>query len=69
MYKRQEYGLASYKTTNNFAQKEVEWLLSIGGIEVRTGQQLGRDITLDSLLGAYDAVFLGLGTQLSLIHT
>lgn len=58
-----EYGLASYKTTDNFAQKEVEWLLSIGGIEVRTGQQLGRDITLDSLLGAYDAVFLGLGLQ------
>ena len=58
-----EYGLASYKTTNNFAQKEVEWLLSIGGIEVRTGQQLGRDNTLDSLLGAYDAVFLGLGLQ------
>lgn len=58
-----EYGLASYKTTHNFAQKEVEWLLSIGGIEVRTGQQLGRDITLDSPLGAYDAVFLGLGLQ------
>jgi dihydropyrimidine dehydrogenase (NAD+) subunit PreT len=58
-----EYGLASYKTTDNFAQKEVDWLLSIGGIEVRTGQQLGRDITLDSLLGAYDAVFLGLGLQ------
>ena len=58
-----EYGLASYKTTNNFAQKEVEWLLSIGGIEVRTGQQLGRDITLDSLLDAFDAVFLGLGLQ------
>ena len=58
-----EYGLASYKTAGNFAQKEVEWLLSIGGIEVRTGQQLGRDITLDSLLGAYDAVFLGLGLQ------
>lgn len=58
-----EYGLASYKTTNNFAQKEIEWLLSVGGIEVRTGQQLGRDMTLDSLLDAYDAVFLGLGLQ------
>lgn len=58
-----EYGLASYKTTDNFAQKEVEWLLSIGGIEVRTGQQLGRDITLDGLLQGYDAVFLGLGLQ------
>ena len=58
-----EYGLASYKTTGNFAQKEVDWLLSIGGIEVRTAQQLGRDFTLDSLLASHDAVFLGLGLQ------
>jgi glutamate synthase (NADPH/NADH) small chain len=56
-----EYGLASYKTTNGFAQKEVDWLLSIGGIEVRTGQVLGRDMTVDGLVEAYDAVFLGLG--------
>ncbi|MFN9470853.1 NAD(P)-dependent oxidoreductase [Acidovorax sp.] len=56
-----EYGLASYKTTGNFAQKEIEWLLSVGGIEVRTHQLLGRDITLDSLLASHDAVFLGLG--------
>ena len=58
-----EYGLASYKTPDNFAQKEVDWLLSIGGIEVRTGQQLGRDITVDGLLDGFDAVFLGLGLQ------
>lgn len=58
-----EYGLASYKTTDDFAQKEVAWLLSVGGIEVRTGQQLGRDITLDGLLAGFDAVFLGLGLQ------
>ena len=56
-----EYGLASYKTTGGFAQKEVDWLLSIGGIEVRCNQVLGRDVTVDSLLQAYDAVFLGLG--------
>lgn len=56
-----EYGLASYKTAGGFAQQEIEWLLSIGGIEVRCQQRLGRDVTLDSLLQAYDAVFLGLG--------
>ena len=56
-----EYGLATYKTSGNFAQQEVQWLLSIGGIDVRSGQQLGRDITLDGLLGEFDAVFLGLG--------
>lgn len=56
-----EYGLATYKTTDGFAQREVQWLLSIGGITVKTGMQLGRDITLSQLTAGYDAVFLGLG--------
>ena len=56
-----EYGIAAYKTTADFAQQEVAWLLSIGGIEVRRNTLLGRDMTLDSLLGGYDAVFLGVG--------
>ncbi len=56
-----EYGIASYKTTGGFAQKEVDWLLQIGGIEIRTGVELGRDVTLDQLRRDYDAVFLGIG--------
>ncbi|MCC6519877.1 MAG: NAD(P)-dependent oxidoreductase [Tabrizicola sp.] len=56
-----EYGIASYKTTGGFAQREVDWLLSIGGIEIRTGVELGRDVTLDQLQADYDAVFLGIG--------
>jgi dihydropyrimidine dehydrogenase (NAD+) subunit PreT len=56
-----EYGIASYKATNGFAQREVDWLLSIGGIEVRTGVELGRDIKLAELETEYDAVFLGIG--------
>jgi dihydropyrimidine dehydrogenase (NAD+) subunit PreT len=56
-----EYGIASYKATGGFAQKEVDWLLQIGGIEIRTGMELGRDITLDQLQSGYDAVFLGIG--------
>jgi dihydropyrimidine dehydrogenase (NAD+) subunit PreT len=56
-----EYGIASYKATGGFAQAEVEWLLQIGGIEVRTGVELGRDISLAALEAEYDAVFLGIG--------
>jgi dihydropyrimidine dehydrogenase (NAD+) subunit PreT len=56
-----EYGIASYKATGGFAQKEVDWLLQIGGIEIRTGMELGRDITLAQLEADYDAVFLGIG--------
>ena len=56
-----EYGLASYKTTGGFAQQEIDWLLSVGGITPHNNQRLGRDMTLDSLLASHDAVFLGLG--------
>ena len=56
-----EYGIASYKATGNFAQAELDWLLSIGGIELRTGTALGDAITLESLRADFDAVFLGLG--------
>lgn len=56
-----EYGIASYKATNDFAAREVEWLLQIGGITVQTGKALGRDVALADLQGAHDAVFLGMG--------
>ncbi len=56
-----EYGIATYKSTGDFAQDEVNYILSIGGIEVRHGQKLGRDFTLAHLEGQYDAIFIGIG--------
>lgn len=56
-----EYGIAAYKTTDGFARKEIEWLLAIGGIELRHGQALGRELSLGALRAGYDAVFLGIG--------
>ncbi|QSN64460.1 NAD(P)-dependent oxidoreductase [Caballeronia sp. M1242] len=56
-----EFGIAAYKTVDDYAQREIEWLHSIGGIEIRTGQALGRDFTLDELRKQYDAVFIALG--------
>ena len=56
-----EYGIAAYKATNDIAQCEVGYILGVGGIEVRTGQALGRDIHLGDLAAEYDAVFLGVG--------
>ena len=56
-----EYGIARYKLVDDFAQREVEFLLGIGGIEIRHGQSLGGNLTLTELRGQYDAVFLGLG--------
>lgn len=56
-----EFGIAAYKSTDDFAAREVDWLLKIGGITIKTGQELGRDFTLAGLEAGHDAVFLGIG--------
>jgi dihydropyrimidine dehydrogenase (NAD+) subunit PreT len=56
-----EYGIAAYKTVNEFAQREIDWLLSVGGIDLKCGIELGKDVSLDQLRGDYDAVFLAIG--------
>ena len=56
-----EYGIAAYKTVDDFAQKEVDFILSMGGIKIEHGKKLGKNLTLKSLEDGYDAVFLGLG--------
>jgi glutamate synthase (NADPH/NADH) small chain len=56
-----EYGIAAYKTVYRFAQAEVDWLMSIGGIALESGKRLGDGLTLDTLRSGFDAVFLGIG--------
>ena len=56
-----EFGIATYKTADDFAAREVEWLLQIGGITIETGKALGREVTLAGLQAGFDAVFLGMG--------
>ncbi|MGY1447208.1 NAD(P)-dependent oxidoreductase [Pseudomonas chlororaphis] len=67
-----EYGIAKYKLVDDFAQKELDFLLQIGGIEIRHGHRLGDNLSLTELHQQFDAVFLGLGLaaskQLGLPH-
>ena len=56
-----EYGIAAYKVPDEFAQREVDFVLSIGGIEISNNLALGRDFSLADLRRDYDAVFLGMG--------
>ena len=55
-----EYGLATYKTPDDFAQKEIAWLLSIGGIRIEHGYTFNAS-ALKTLQGSFDAVFMGIG--------
>lgn len=56
-----EFGIAAYKSTNDFAQNEVDWLLSVGGISLVTDSRLGDNLSLPELQATHDAVFLGMG--------
>lgn len=55
------YGIAAYKVTPQFCEEEVNYITSIGGIEIKYNQELGKDITLSQLKKEYDAVYLGIG--------
>lgn len=56
-----EYGIAAYKSVDNFAQKEIDWLLEIGGIEIKSNCVLNENIFMDELKTEYNAVFIGVG--------
>ncbi len=52
-----EYGIAAYKTVDDFAQDEVDFVLSIGGITIENGKKP----KLAELQKSHDAVFVGVG--------
>lgn len=57
-------GIPAYRLPREVIEKEVQAILDLG-VELRTGQKLGRDFTLQSLLEqGFDAVFLGIGSSI-----
>ena len=59
------YGIAAYKVTPQFCEDEVNYILGIGGIEIKYNQELGKDISLADLQKKFDAVYLGIGVGLA----
>lgn len=56
-----EYGLAAYKMVDEFAQKETDFILDLGGIQIIHNQRLGDNLHLGNLQKNYDAIFIGIG--------
>ncbi len=54
-------GVAPYKLHAEDSLAEVDWIRALG-VEIRTGVEVGSDLSGEQLLQQYDAVFLGLGT-------
>ncbi len=59
------YGIAAYKVTPEFCEDEVNYITSIGGIDIKYNQELGKNITVEQLQKSYDAVFLAFGVGLA----
>jgi dihydropyrimidine dehydrogenase (NAD+) subunit PreT len=59
------YGIAAYKVTPQFCEDEVNYITSIGGIEIRYNHELGKNLLLDALQAEYDAVYLAFGVGLA----
>jgi glutamate synthase (NADPH/NADH) small chain len=53
-------GVAPYKMFVEDSLREVAFVRQLG-VEVRTGVEVGRDVTPQQLLEGYDAVFIGVG--------
>jgi glutamate synthase (NADPH/NADH) small chain len=58
-----EYGIAAYKVADEFAQREVAFIIAVGGIAIEYNKRLGRDFDVAGLRRDFDAVFLGLGLE------
>ncbi len=56
-----EYGIAAYKMIDDFAQRELDFILAVGGITLEPNRALGADISLAGLRRDFDAVFLATG--------
>ncbi len=55
------YGIAAYKVTPQFCEDEVNYITSIGGIDIKYNHELGKDVSLTELQKNYDAVYIGMG--------
>ncbi len=59
------YGIAAYKVTPAFCEEEVDFITSLGGIDIKYDQEFGKDITLEKLQQEFDAMYLGIGVGLA----
>ncbi len=57
------YGIPDYRTPRERLDREIERIIEIGDIEVRTGVRIGKDISIVELETDYDAILWAIGCQ------
>ncbi len=59
------YGIAAYKVTPQFCEDEINFITSIGGIQIKYNSIFGTDVSLHELQQNFDAVYLSMGVGLT----
>lgn len=57
------YGIPGYRTPRKHLDAEINRILDMGDIEVRTSTRIGRDVTIEELENSYDAILWAVGCQ------
>ena len=60
------HGIPDFRLPKSILKKSIDKILDLG-VEVKLNQELGKDIMLEDLEKEYDAVFLGIGGNVSLM--
>ena len=57
------YGIPNYRFPKDRLDSDIEGILAVGGIEVKTDTVIGGRITMADLYRGYDSVYLAIGAQ------
>ncbi|WP_093393524.1 NADPH-dependent glutamate synthase [Thermodesulforhabdus norvegica] len=58
------YGIPEFRLPKEVVRSEIQYAAECLEIEIRTNHVIGKTLTVDDLLGEYDAVFIGTGAGL-----
>lgn len=59
------YGIPEFRLPKQILRKEIAHFAKLGGIQIRTGVTLGKDVTIEQLEKDYDAVIFAVGSWAS----
>lgn len=58
------YGIPEYRLPVERLDEDIRAILSVGGIDLKCGTKVGRDISFEAIRNGHDAVYLALGAQI-----
>ena len=58
------FGIPGYRTPREKLDAEIDRILALGGVDVRCGVKVGRNVSIDDLERDFDAIFWAIGAQI-----